>query len=376
MTYARTRLWLGMTSVGGWVVLSLAGIIWNWGAVFQGLAEQYHELIGLAAFFGAYLLITFIPDLLGGWVLPNKYERRVPPFGQWLGKWLRASLIHASYLLLAAYLLLVVGKTLGTWAAVALMVVHMLFMTRMQYELARLIAPLFERGELKEKIGLKFPGMRFVFVDAPDPGFTGGIAGGLRRETILVPNHWQESTKGEMLDVLKARRVGAILSGSRTRGVLLAILWNALLFTLAILLSPEGVATVNGVVTTSFYFTLFSFLGILGFLPELSRRAVFEVDHWVAGKGIEKTKLQEVFSFTDKLQDDEPVRKRIVEFIFHPIPSVESRIQQLFMNKPSQGAWHVARHSLFLSWAGIGLLSRAVHCNVGRPELWVFLPCD
>jgi hypothetical protein len=31
---------------------------------------------------------------------------------------------------------------------------------------------------------------------------------------------------------------------------------------------------------------------------------------------------------------------------------------------------------LYLSWAGIGGLSRAVHCNVGRPPLWVLLPGD
>jgi len=39
-------------------------------------------------------------------------------------------------------------------------------------------------------------------------------------------------------------------------------------------------------------------------------------------------------------------------------------------------AWHAARTALYLSWAGVGLLGRAVHCNLGRPEVWVFLPSD
>ncbi|WP_146526280.1 hypothetical protein [Novipirellula artificiosorum] len=39
-------------------------------------------------------------------------------------------------------------------------------------------------------------------------------------------------------------------------------------------------------------------------------------------------------------------------------------------------AWHAARMTLFVSWACMGMLVRAVHCNVGRPELWVMLPTD
>ena len=39
-------------------------------------------------------------------------------------------------------------------------------------------------------------------------------------------------------------------------------------------------------------------------------------------------------------------------------------------------AWHLARTALYLSHAGLSLLPRAVHCNAGRPELWVYLPSD
>lgn len=35
-------------------------------------------------------------------------------------------------------------------------------------------------------------------------------------------------------------------------------------------------------------------------------------------------------------------------------------------------AWDAptARVALFLSWSRLGMLSRAVHCNGGRPQLW------
>jgi hypothetical protein len=36
----------------------------------------------------------------------------------------------------------------------------------------------------------------------------------------------------------------------------------------------------------------------------------------------------------------------------------------------------VARTALPMSWCCLGLLGRAVHCNAGRPELWVLLPTD
>ena len=38
--------------------------------------------------------------------------------------------------------------------------------------------------------------------------------------------------------------------------------------------------------------------------------------------------------------------------------------------------WHAARMTLYVSWACMGMLVRAVHSNVGRPELWVMLPTD
>jgi hypothetical protein len=78
----------------------------------------------------------------------------------------------------------------------------------------------------------------------------------------------------------------------------------------------------------------------------------------------------------DRLQDDEPERPASVESIFHPIPSLESRRRALDEPSPGLAPWHVARTAIYLSIAGMNPLHRLVHCNVGRPELWVFLPAD
>jgi hypothetical protein len=63
--------------------------------------------------------------------------------------------------------------------------------------------------------------------------------------------------------------------------------------------------------------------------------------------------------------------------VFHPVPCVRRRVAELSLRLRSiRGYWNVARLTLFLSWPCGGFLSRAVHCNIGRPELWVLLPTD
>lgn len=75
----------------------------------------------------------------------------------------------------------------------------------------------------------------------------------------------------------------------------------------------------------------------------------------------------------DELQDGKQVRPALVEAFFHPIPSVPTRLDGpralgIF------GFWDSTRTAACLRFAGVGLLGRAVHCNCGRPLLWVFLP--
>lgn len=171
------------------------------------------------------------------------------------------------------------------------------------------------------------------------------------------------------------RRVGVLRNGSRARGLLLAIGWNLAGFCLAFLLSGH-VTSVAGLVTFNLWFTLWNFLGLL-VLPSPSQRGVFGGDAFALQHGVEKQILHTVIQQLDKDQDDEYSRSRGVETYFHPIPSVERRVTLLNSGgSPESGAWHAARMAIYLSWAGGSFLSRAVHCNCGRPDVWVFLPCD
>ena len=110
-------------------------------------------------------------------------------------------------------------------------------------------------------------------------------------------------------------------------------------------------------------------------MPTLSRRGVIEIDERVQSEGYTSLLMRANTERLDRLQDGEPMRPSLVETIFHPVPSVENRLEGPRSHKVV-GFWDAARTSIYLSVAGIGLLGRAVHCNCGRPALWVFLPTD
>ena len=129
------------------------------------------------------------------------------------------------------------------------------------------------------------------------------------------------------------------------------------------------------------WFTLWSFLGVL-VLPTLSRPAVIAADRW-ARSSHDADVVASTITQLDAWQDDEADRGPGIEAIFHPVPSRSARLRALRASdaptdtvEVASGAWHATRMMLYLSWAGIGGLSRAVHCNIGRPALWVMLPGD
>jgi hypothetical protein len=162
-------------------------------------------------------------------------------------------------------------------------------------------------------------------------------------------------------------------TGSYTRGLIVAFAWNITGFWLSSLLPGAGLDSVAGLVTTMCGFTFWSFLGLLT-LPTLSRQASLQIDHELMRHGVPFDLISKTASSVDRFQDDEPERSPLIETIFHPVPSVTGRCR----HEPVKGfvTWNVARTTLFFSWACFSFLSRSVHCNLGRPALWLMLPTD
>ena len=100
-----------------------------------------------------------------------------------------------------------------------------------------------------------------------------------------------------------------------------------------------------------------------------------EIDERAQADGYSVPLMRVVTERLDRLQDSETSRPSLIETIFHPVPSVENRLDGPRSHQVT-GYWDAARTSIYLSLAGLGLLGRAVHCNCGRPALWVFLPTD
>jgi hypothetical protein len=184
---------------------------------------------------------------------------------------------------------------------------------------------------------------------------------------------WHEETAR----VQRVRREAVRSSGSRTLGIVVAALFDLVGLAVVLFATSASASSVAGLAMVSLWMTLWSFLGLL-VLPSLSRRAVLAADRAAASRGIDRAELTRVLRRLDAEQEDEPQRGRLVETVFHPVPSLEGRLAALgaVQGPELPQPWNAARAALFLSWASLGLLSRAVHCNCGRPALWVLLPGD
>lgn len=203
-------------------------------------------------------------------------------------------------------------------------------------------------------------------VAVEDPAFVGGWVGLGPMRRLVIPVGWP----GEWRAVQEVRRRGVVENGARAAGLAVAVGFNLVGLLVSLAWTPgAGFSSTDAYLQLVFGFTLWSFGGLL-LLPSLTRPAVFAADRFAAARGIgwEKTA-----GGLDRLQDDEPGRSRWVERIFHPVPSLTARLRG---GGSGRGAWQAARLALYLSWAVPGLLSRSVHCNVGRPDVWVLFPGD
>ena len=365
MSYARARLYLGVSCVGMWTVISALALLFGLpGRILsEGTLWSLADTWQLASVILLYAFLQGAFDLFGGFVLPKEYGRYTSNLPNFLLHWFRGAFLHGTLLLLIGLILMGSARLGGIWLALLVFLLLNVGLIYGQLLLARLVGGL---GVQREE--------GYVLLDAPYPHLTGGIAG--FEAVVLVPQRWRDIFSPETFDLLVKRKRMLVEKGSRRNGLFAAVLWNTLGFVLAYL-AAGGTASVAGLISFSLWSTLWSFLGVLA-LPTLSRRAVFQGDALAASTGQEVSLLTEALKTLDRDQDDEFRRGQAVETVFHPIPSVARRTEKLETRDtpPNLTTWHVARTALYLSWANVSFLSRAVHCNIGRPEVWVFLPSD
>ncbi|MFN3159827.1 MAG: hypothetical protein ACE37I_10955 [Rubinisphaera brasiliensis] len=379
MTYARARLWLGITGVGMQVVLAAAVLIrglpgWVAGSETTYGLEQVAQIALLLAMYAALMLPL---DWLGGFVLPRNYGRSEQRAGSYFIRWGRGIAVQFLLLFVVANSLLAIGSRFGNVAVVLGVVLFGLLGIAFQASFARLfgaftsvaIADLPDTTRCVIETASEKPS-RIQVWDSADRGFTGGITGWKPR--VILPLHWVRTLPPEQLKLVLARRAEIIHGGWRLVGLSVAFLWVLAGSVGSLLLLNGRLDTVAELARFVCWNNLWIFLGLL-LLPTASRRATLAIDREMYASRSDSD-MQQQHVFQDRLQDDEPERPSLIETIFHPIPSVASRSAP--QAKVRFSAWHSARTMLFLSYACGGLLARSVHCNLGRPDLWVLFPTD
>lgn len=375
-TYARARLWTGISGVGTFVVVaSFALALRLPQRVLAGVEPTLSaELAALAGALGVAALLALPFEILGGYVLPARFGRPHPTPARFATGWLRGVATVLLVTTASGVLLLQAGRLGGRPMAMAALLGVSLGLVALQEPLSRLVGGLRRAGrDLLRERGVDADGA--IAIESSDPAFAGGFSG-WRRPTIVIPARWVRRLDPGALRILLERRRRIVASGAWHRALVQAAAWNGAGFLLASFLPGGGVTSVAELTTTALGFTLWTFVGLL-ILPTASRRATLAMDTLVTATDGARAALADAVAFLDRSQDDEPERAPGVESIFHPVPSVQNRIAALGREVPAGApAWNLARITLFLSHAGLSLLPRVVHCNAGRPELWVYLPTD
>jgi len=354
---ARRRLQLGITNVGTWVLASIAGLGWLI-AVRPELGAAGLLGVGVGA-----LALQAVFDVVGGFVwLPDPRLE----FRGFLARWTRGVVVHALAMLGVGAAAALSYRWTGGFCAGLAVSTAVLALGR-----GRLHAAISGAG-VHRRSGDGGECLLLTRVD--DPAFTGGLEGFGARAAILVPESWRERLSPSDLKVELARRRWRLRQGLPLRTLLVLLLWNLIGCQLGgWLLNPAGLSLGAAVLGQACWMTLWSFLGLL-VLPVLGRASVHAADRAAAAAGLDPSGWIRRFpSLTG--EDGNP--RPILETIFYPIPSADRRIRRLDPTQDGQVGFllgDLARSQLYFSLAGLTLLGRAVHCNVGRPALWVFPP--
>jgi hypothetical protein len=378
MTYARSRLYLGASAVGSVSVLAALGVAFDLpSAVPSAALAPGTELTWLALLVAVHAALMAPFDLFGGVLLPREYGRSEESLGRFARRWLRGACAYASMLALAALTLMLASRAFGSGGSAAAFTAIAALLLHAQPRIAELVGA----GRVIVPSGSSPAsdlGVRTRVLVTDQAHVTGGAYGLPGRSAWVVPGHWLRDDERVGLALQLVRRAWLTSTGARDRGVLLALAWTAVPLVVH-LVAVGPIVALADVVRLALWGTLWSFVGVL-VLPTPSRWAVYRADAAALAAGFDREALGASLERLEADQDDELERSRGVEAIFHPIPAAHHRLAVVAGRRdpgPSGlSAWHAARMALYLSVGGLGLLGRAVHCNVGRPEAWVFLPSD
>ena len=380
MSYARARLWIGISGVGLNVLIA-SGILLL--AAPDGTpADDSSTKDAIWVVFAAYVLWMLPFDFLGGWWLPRRYGRSQQSATRFCVDWASGVLLQSIVFAACGASVIWAARVAGLGGGVALLLLSFITLLAMRPLWVRIFSRSAVNDTLSDVRDIQaavshwgIDAVPIVFREGPTSGFTGGIVGMLR-PGIVFPDQWRSLLSHEEIAALAARRSLTISTGSHTMGLIVAGLWTLSAFVVGnwgagtLATGPQTACDLLNVIAGA---TLWNFLGLL-ILPSVSRFAARRLDGMTIAR-IPQELLKSAQEKVDRVQDDEPHRPLGVEMIFHPVPSVALR-KHRELTAEGIVPWHLARQVLFLSWALCNPLARAVHCNAGQSLLWICPPTD
>jgi hypothetical protein len=353
--YASLRWRLGLVHQAGLGLACLAALL----SPLPAWAEASWGGWAGFALAGAAALLSLPFDYAAGWRLPSRRGRAKESARAWLLRWLRATALHAALLGLGFALARAAFGWLGLAGLAAGMLLFMLLLSGTQVYLALL-------GAASRWSYARDRGRSLYWLEAGRP-FSGGISGIPGQEMLVLPAFWQEKLSPASLEALLLRRHGAINTGSRGAGLILAWLLNLGLFCV---LAWAWQGKTGGIVYTVLTFSILSPAFDL-LLAGLSRRAAYQLDRWAYFQRLDGDKLRRAIEEYERWMEV-PEEGRLLR----PLASRRERLEALGQQGEALGAWLAAGMARYCSWAGCNLLARASGLSSGDPQALFFPPAD
>ena len=321
MTYAKSRLMLGIFCVGFYVLLSLNIVICKPLDIFllSEITSNYQFVYFAIQIFLIYLIIQLPFDYLGGYFLPKKFAKTDKSFNQFVFCLVKGSLAQITFFTFCAFLYYYFSNVLGLFGIIFISILSQITLLYFQQLFAKIV------GSFKKQIS----NPEIIFIDSNDKGFTGGISGIFKPSLITFPSFYKDILSDAEFETIIARRKLLENDLSFLNGRLLAIIFNLIGVIIAYLLIGSSFTNQSSILHFISYQVLWSFIGLLIF-PKFSRAAIFSLD-----KKLKKESFDLYCSAIKKIDasyEDEFSRTEKLESVFHPLPSVARRIEKFNHN--------------------------------------------
>ncbi|QUV99202.1 M48 family metalloprotease [Chloracidobacterium sp. MS 40/45] len=346
--YQDFRLWSGIGAIG-WNLMFFTVFILAGGhvALFRGLGIAAQPtvgmvMLGLAVFYAMYAAVNAPLELLTGWAAERSFAMTQRTLRHWLVAYLTGVAGQGVMFVLGLTALWQSYQWLPDWwwlAAAVLVGGVSLVLALLQ---PFLLPPVVRRKpfDAPQVVDAVPPTLRsklpklVVFTGDADEAVNGGLVGWGPTTQLWVSQTTLDKLRPEQVACLLVREVGHLQTGHRTLGVLVSSLWLATGLAVAATLTNFGL---NGgladLLTLAVGMTWWNFAGLF-VLPALGRRSVLAADRFFLSHGGAPRVLRDTLITLAEINRAQPDITGRKQQVFHPLPSLDTRLSHLATAQP------------------------------------------